>query len=150
MVSERKETKLFSIASAGRDFGMIWSLSIMPVVAKNVGWKNIYVISIFLNLILIGVYAYWSSDSPKFTVLKDSSRKAHLPWLSFLKKKAVWAIIITHFCNNYTLWISWINLLWLYFRFARKIMNTAGYRSHYSSSSIFKRSCDFTLYYIIC
>lgn len=104
-----QKTKLFSIASAGRDFGMIWSLAVMPVVAANLGWQYIYVISICVNFVLISLFMYFSSDEPKnFSI--GSPRQAHLPWLSFFKHKAVWAIIISHFCNNYTLYVlmGWI------------------------------------------
>lgn len=111
--------KLVAISYSGPLIGTIITMSVSGYLCDkgfDNGWGSIfYLTGIFAFLYSIfWFYVVYESPQqhPRITAkeldflentIRCQARVKHIPWKSILTSKAVWAIIICHFCNNWSL-----------------------------------------------
>ncbi|VDK44102.1 unnamed protein product [Anisakis simplex] len=69
-----EKTKLTSFAFSGSYFGTVFAMPVSALLGYRLGWPFIFYFFVYLKLI---------------------------PWRQILTSKAVWAIIVAHFCENW-------------------------------------------------
>lgn len=124
-LSER--ARMVGTATAGQDLGTVLALGVSPQLVDNCGWRYSYVMFGSLSVIWIGCFytmGYNSpAESPRVSLqelqliqegLPSSNGKSQhfrkMPWGTFAKSHAVRAVIVSHICFNYGLYVllSWL------------------------------------------
>ena len=117
-----ERARAVGFANSASPLGTAFALIISPIIIQQLGWEWVFYIFGFMGFIW---YAFWhrmvTSDPrthPKITAeelshiqqgIEADEQASKIPWTHFLKYKAVWAIAVAHFCNNWTLYVllSW-------------------------------------------
>ena len=117
-----ERARAVGFANSAIPLGTAFALIISPIIIQRLGWEWVFYIFGFMGFIW---YAFWhrmvTSDPgthPKITAeelshiqqgIEADEQASESPWTHFLKHKAVWAIAVAHFCNNWTLYVllSW-------------------------------------------
>ena len=117
-----ERARAVGFANSAIPLGTAFALIISPIIIQQLGWEWVFYIFGFMGFIW---YAFWhrmvTSDPrthPKITAeelshiqqgIEANEKASEIPWTHFLKYKAVWAIAVAHFCNNWTLYVllSW-------------------------------------------
>ena len=117
-----ERARAVGFANSAIPLGTAFALIISPIIIQRLGWEWVFYIFGFMGFIW---YAFWhrmvTSDPgthPKITAeelshiqqgIEADEQASEIPWTHFLKHKAVWAIAVAHFCNNWTLYVllSW-------------------------------------------
>lgn len=117
-----ERARAVGFANSAIPLGTAFALIISPIIIQQLGWEWVFYIFGFMGFIW---YAFWhrmvTSDPrthPKITAeelshiqqgIEADEQTSEIPWTHFLKYKAVWAIAVAHFCNNWTLYVllSW-------------------------------------------
>ncbi len=121
-VKERARSMAFS--NSGIPIGQVFALLVAPLIAVAWGWEWIFYL---FGAVGIVWYAFWHfatarepaahprlSEQEAGEIAADlppaSSSGAQTSTLQLLRSKAVWAIIVAHFCNNWSLYVllSWL------------------------------------------
>jgi ACS family sodium-dependent inorganic phosphate cotransporter len=119
--SER--ARVLSINYSGMYVGTIAALSASPQIIKALGWPALFYISGALGAVWVAVWMYLAADRPEtstrigaaelemITSLRTAEPRAiRVPWAAIAREKAVWAIVVAHFCSNFGFNIL---LLWM-------------------------------------
>lgn len=119
--NERSRAVAFMVS--GIPLGTLFALVSTGWIVERFGWSSVFyvfgVIGILFYFIwrkvIYNSYSLHPSITPKEKKLIDDNinhdvKKQSIPWAILLKKKAVWALIINHFCSN---WGFYILLSWL-------------------------------------
>uniref|UniRef100_A0A0K0FHM5 Sialin n=1 Tax=Strongyloides venezuelensis TaxID=75913 RepID=A0A0K0FHM5_STRVS len=108
-----EKSRLASFAFSGSYFGTVISLSLSAYIGESFGWEMIFY---FFGLIALIWAFFWNKfikenpeDDPyisgdELALIKTSTippNNISLNWKDAIKTKAVWAIIIAHFCQNW-------------------------------------------------
>mgnify|MGYP001334690732 FL=1 len=117
-----ERARAVGFANSAIPLGTAFALIISPIIIQQLGWEWVFYIFGVMGFIW---YAFWhrmvTSDPrthPKITAeelshiqqgIEANEQASEIPWTHFLKHKAVWAIAVAHFCNNWTLYVllSW-------------------------------------------
>ena len=117
-----ERARAVGFANSAIPLGTAFALIISPIIIQRLGWEWVFYIFGFMGFIW---YAFWhrmvTSDPgthPKITAeelshiqqgIEADEQASEISWTHFLKYKAVWAIAVAHFCNNWTLYVllSW-------------------------------------------
>ena len=118
-----EKAKAVAFNASGIPIGTVFALVVTPIIVTELGWEWA-----FYLFGLVGVFWYiaWHlvvTDTPE-THSRISAVEAQFiaanapaagaveapPMRQFLRNKALWAIIVAHFCNNWTLYVilSWL------------------------------------------
>jgi ACS family sodium-dependent inorganic phosphate cotransporter len=119
--SER--ARVLSVNYSGMYVGTIAALSASPLIIKALGWPALFYISGALGAVWVAVWMYLAADRPEtstrisaaelelITSLRTAEPRAiRVPWAAIAREKAVWAIVVAHFCSNFGFNIL---LLWM-------------------------------------
>ncbi len=119
--SER--ARVLSVNYSGMYVGTVLALSASPLIIRALGWPALFYISGALGAVWVAVWMRVAADCPENSTrigaaelrLITSTRTAELrairvPWAAIATEKAVWAIVVAHFCSNFGFNIL---LLWL-------------------------------------
>lgn len=118
-----ERSRAVAIANSAIAAGTIFALSITPIIVIYLGWE--WSFYIFGGAGIIWWFAWqmmvtsYPKDHPKISeselqTINDGmgtkSTISNLPWAKVFKSTSVWAIIVAHFCNNWTLFLilSWL------------------------------------------
>ncbi|MCZ6887760.1 MAG: ACS family MFS transporter [Gammaproteobacteria bacterium] len=120
-----ERTRAIALTNSGIPLGTIFALLVTPVIVQTLGWEWAFYIFGGVGVIW---FALWHSfvtakpaDHPTITGDELAFIRANAPtqeiaeappWKEFLKRGPVWAIIVAHFCNNWSLYVllSWLPL----------------------------------------
>lgn len=95
-------------------FGTIATLLLSPVIISAYGWEISFYLFASLGLVWAFFWRFlrWGNeDKTVDTEQPPSEKPANQPTIrDFLKHKAVWAIIVTHFCAH---WSTYVFLAWM-------------------------------------
>jgi MFS transporter, ACS family, solute carrier family 17 (sodium-dependent inorganic phosphate cotransporter), other len=121
LVSERARS--LSLNFSGMYLGTVLALLASPMIIAAFGWPALFYISGALGLVWVLAWMLAAADrpedsrriSPAEIAAITSSRNAEaragrVPWSKIAREKAVWAIVLAHFCSNFGFNIL---LLWL-------------------------------------
>ncbi|KAK0056347.1 sialin-like isoform X1 [Biomphalaria pfeifferi] len=114
-----ESSKLTSLSFAGLAVGSIATLSTSGLLCHygfDNGWGSIFYISGLVTLLWSGLWLTMTTDLPsenyRITTLErvyietsigrgGMKKLDRVPWKDILTSRAVWALTISHFCNNY-------------------------------------------------
>ena len=121
-LSERSRAVGFT--NSGIPLGTVFALVVTPVIVAHLGWEWAFYLFGGVGLIW---YVFWRiavtarpeqhpalSEEELTTISAGASAAGEVAdspnWLEFLKCGPVWAIIVAHFCNNWSLYVllSWL------------------------------------------
>ncbi|NKB99186.1 MAG: MFS transporter [Pseudomonadales bacterium] len=124
-IPTRERARAMALTNSGIPIGQVAALVFAPIIAINWGWQWIFYIFGAVGFIW---YALWyfivakdPASHPKITSGEveeiatglpptNPDENAKTPILELFKSKPVWAIIVAHFCNNWSLYVllSWL------------------------------------------
>ena len=121
-VDERARS--MALNNSGIPLGTVFALLVTPVVVAHLGWQWAFYLFGSVGLIW---FVFWQTQTasaphqhPRISPTELEHIRAHStpagdpgtapPIAAFLKVPAVWAIIVAHFCNNWSLYVL---LTWL-------------------------------------
>ncbi|MGH7864664.1 MAG: ACS family MFS transporter, partial [Candidatus Binataceae bacterium] len=121
-IAER--ARMLSLNFSGMHVGTVTAFILSPPIIVAFGWPALFYITGAIGAIWVAV---WTLRVPRRPAeLSDSTagasqtggqgalgaivRSAPIPWSRIIREKAVWAIVIAHFCSNFGYYIL---LLWL-------------------------------------
>ena len=121
-VNERSKAIAFN--ASGIPIGTVFALLVTPVIVQYLGWEWAFYL---FGLVGVAWYAGWRylvTSTPQEHPRISAAELAHIesnapamgaaegspPWREFLSNGPLWAIIVAHFCNNWTLYVvlSWL------------------------------------------
>jgi ACS family sodium-dependent inorganic phosphate cotransporter len=119
--SER--ARVLSVNYSGMYVGTVAALSASPLIITSLGWPALFYISGALGAAWVVVWMYMAADRPEtssrigaaeleliMSLRTAAPRAVRVPWAAIAREKAVWAIVVAHFCSNFGFNIL---LLWL-------------------------------------
>uniref|UniRef100_A0A9J2P7I9 Sialin n=2 Tax=Ascaris TaxID=6251 RepID=A0A9J2P7I9_ASCLU len=108
-----EKTRLASFAFSGSYFGTVFAMPVSAMLGYRLGWSFIFYFFGFLALIWCAIWMKNISELPEhdssittdeLTLLQREAMNTNTyitPWRQILTSKAVWAIIVAHFCENW-------------------------------------------------
>ncbi len=118
-----ERSRAVAVANSGIAAGTIFALLVTPIIVIKMGWEWSFYLFGAAGFIWCIIWQYMVTSQPKnhpkitddeLKIIHDGTGgDAHarkLPWGKVMKNTSVWAIIIAHFCNNWTLFLilSWL------------------------------------------
>ena len=124
-IPTRERARAMALTNSGIPIGQVAALLIAPIIALAWGWEWIFYI---FGAVGVVWYALWhfvvTKDPATHPRISEHERKeiaegipptnpdeqATTPTIELFKSKHVWAIIVAHFCNNWSLYVllSWL------------------------------------------
>jgi len=118
----KERSRAIGFANSGIPFGTVFALVVTPYIVSAWGWQWA-----FYSFGLVGG-VWWlawhfsvtakpqdhpdieSSELDELADLGPNEASPPVPWRALLSSSAVWAIIVAHFCNNWSLYVllSWL------------------------------------------
>lgn len=118
-----ERARAIAVSNSGIPLGTIFGLLVTPWIVAVWGWEWAFYLFGLVGLVwfvpwYLVVHSRPSQDpkiSPEELALIEATTQVDdaavpVPWWIFLRSRAVWAIVVAHFCNNWTLYIqiSWL------------------------------------------
>jgi ACS family sodium-dependent inorganic phosphate cotransporter len=118
-----EKAKAVAFNASGIPIGTVFALVVTPIIVSELGWE--WACYLF-GLVGVVWYAAWHlvvtntpAEHPRIAAAEMQFIAANAPaagtvetppMRQFLRNKALWAIIVAHFCNNWTLYVilSWL------------------------------------------
>lgn len=112
-----------AVANSGIPAGTVFALLVTPIIVTNLGWEWAFYL---FGAVGIVWYVLWHNLVARSPALQPGISSEELaiisegtaadesapppPWGSLLTNMPVWAIIVAHFCNNWSLYVllSWL------------------------------------------
>jgi ACS family sodium-dependent inorganic phosphate cotransporter len=113
-VPKAKRSRAVALFSSGLSIGTVFSLPITGWLVRDYGWPVPFYA--FGALGLVWAAAWFSlvrggrGSEEEIEGAAAASHVRTIPWRRLLRSSAVWAIIVNHFCNNWSLYVL---LAWL-------------------------------------
>ncbi len=128
-VPQSERSRAAAINLTGIPLGTVFALSVTGWLVANHGWQSVFyvfgILGVTFALVWLWLVHPRPSDHPTISS-GERVKLAHLdtdigtvpgiiPWGALFRHKAVWALVVNHFCANWTLYLF---LTWLpsYFR----------------------------------
>jgi ACS family sodium-dependent inorganic phosphate cotransporter len=121
LASER--SRALALNFSGMYFGTIAAFVASPPIIDALGWRALFYLSGALGILWVCVWLWRTADTPEqsrrvgraeLATIVEGRPQAPLameiPWAAIAREKAVWAIVLAHFCSNFGFNIL---LLWL-------------------------------------
>jgi ACS family sodium-dependent inorganic phosphate cotransporter len=120
-LSERSRS--VGLVNSGIPFGTVFALVVTPIIVQKMGWEWAFYL---FGAVGVLWFLFWqlsvtarpqehaAVSASELAVIEETNafvENADTPKLTaFLKSGAVWAIIVAHFCNNWSLYVllSWL------------------------------------------
>lgn len=98
-----------ALCSSAISFGTLVALPVTGWLVRDFGWPSPFYAFGVVGIVWVAVWFYVVGDgsAPQAEI---AQQKAPIPWGRLLSSKAIWAIIVAHFCHNWTLYVL---LAWL-------------------------------------
>jgi ACS family sodium-dependent inorganic phosphate cotransporter len=120
----KERSRAVGFTNSGIPLGTVFALVVTPIIVERFGWEWAFYLFGAVGLIWFG---FWRASVTAIPQLHDSLADGELEeiaagtsgaadegdspnWTEFLKCGPVWAIIVAHFCNNWSLYVllSWL------------------------------------------
>jgi len=122
-VPKQERSRALSFIYSGMYTGSMIGLSVSPYMCATYGWPSVFFGFGALGVVWFFLWLTFVSSSPTQDPRIDDTEKNYIvantasqapvksiPWRRLLSQKAVWAIILCHFCHN---WGTFILLTWM-------------------------------------
>ena len=118
-----EKSKAVALNASGIPIGTVFALIVTPIIVAELGWEWAFYLFGLVGVFWYAAWHYLVTNLPQDHPTISSSELAHIesnapaegigespPIMFFLRSRAVWAIIVAHFCNNWTLYVilSWL------------------------------------------
>lgn len=118
-----EKSKAVALNASGIPIGTVFALIVTPIIVAELGWEWAFYLFGLVGVFWYVAWHYLVTNLPQDHPTISSSELAHIesnapaegigespPIMFFLRSRAVWAIIVAHFCNNWTLYVilSWL------------------------------------------
>jgi sugar phosphate permease len=119
-----EKSKAIALNASGIPIGTVFALIVTPLIVLNLGWEWAFYLFGLVGIVWFVAWQKFVTTMPQehprisaaeLAMLEQSAPASGtveeaLPLKHFLKNKALWAIIVAHFCNNWTLYVilSWL------------------------------------------
>ena len=116
-------TKAVALNASGIPVGTVLALLLTPIIVEQLGWEWAFYLFGLLGVVWYVVWALTVTTNPEdhakistkelLYMRSNAPAKGKIsrpPIGAFLRNKAVWTIIVVHFCTN---WTSYVFLSWL-------------------------------------
>lgn len=118
-----ERSRAVALANSGIPMGTVFALVVTPIIVIHLGWEWAFYL---FGAVGVLWYAVWHvkvtsspADHPGVTAAERAeieggvtprSEADAVPWKALLSSLPVWAIIVAHFCNNWSLYVllSWL------------------------------------------
>jgi ACS family sodium-dependent inorganic phosphate cotransporter len=118
--------KAIALNASAIPVGTVFALVVTPIIVTTLGWEWAFYLFGLVGIVWFAAWQYLVAakpqDHPRISAaelefIKSNARFSEEkegeeapPIRTFLKSKAVWAILVAHFCNNWTLYVilSWL------------------------------------------
>ncbi|NOX52466.1 MAG: ACS family MFS transporter [Gammaproteobacteria bacterium] len=123
-VPTKERARSVALSNSGIPIGQVFALLVAPLIAVKWGWEWIFYIFGSAGGVWIVCWYFMAAKDPgshpRVSAIEANEIADGLPVvnadakitsnLDFFKSKAVWAIIVAHFCNNWSLYVllSWL------------------------------------------
>uniref|UniRef100_A0A4W3H040 Sialin n=1 Tax=Callorhinchus milii TaxID=7868 RepID=A0A4W3H040_CALMI len=107
-----ERSRLISVSYAGAQFGTVVSLPLSGLICYYLAWPYVFYIFGVLGISWCILWFWLVSDTPeKHKTISDAERdyiisslegQNIVPWAAIWKSLPVWAIVVAHFCDNWT------------------------------------------------
>lgn len=122
-VPDAERSRAVALANSGIPAGTVFALITTPIIATTLGWEWVFYLFAAVGVLW---WLIWqrtvaaipaqqpgiSADELRIIAAGTASGTARgpAPWKLLLSSKSVWAIVIAHFCNNWSLYVllSWM------------------------------------------
>jgi ACS family sodium-dependent inorganic phosphate cotransporter len=127
-VPPSERSRSVSLLIGGIPLGTLFALLITGWLVETHGWPVAFYSFGAGGAVWVVIWYFYAHDDPAtdprcsederkllLPLAKPTDQAQSIPWKEFAKSKAIWALIINHFCSN---WILYMLLAWLpsYFR----------------------------------
>ena len=119
-----EKSKAIALNASGIPIGTVFALIVTPLIVTYLGWEWAFYLFGLVGVVWYIAWQYFVTTTPQEHTRISEEEKAYLaehapasgsveesiPITHFLKNKPLWAIIVAHFCNNWTLYVilSWL------------------------------------------
>jgi ACS family sodium-dependent inorganic phosphate cotransporter len=119
-----EKVKAVALNASGIPIGTVFALVVTPIIVLYLGWQWAFYLFGAVGVLWFLLWNRLVTTDPGSHPRISEAERAYLadraqtsgavseapPLSTFLKNKAVWAIIVAHFCNNWTLYVvlSWL------------------------------------------
>jgi ACS family sodium-dependent inorganic phosphate cotransporter len=118
-----ERSRAVGLANSGIPLGTVFALVVTPYIVQALGWEWAFYLFGMAGAVW---YLFWRrmvtanpADHPAISTEELAEIEAgatprqsgdSVPWKALLGSKSVWAIIVAHFCNNWSLYVllSWL------------------------------------------
>jgi len=119
----KERARAVALANSGIPLGTVFALVVTPYIVESFGWEWAFylfgVVGVFWYLLWQAQVTSKPADHPAVTEAEladiadgvtPQTEAQKVPWRALFTSMPVWAIIITHFCNNWSLYVllSWL------------------------------------------
>lgn len=119
----RERSRAMAVSNSGIPLGTVFALLVTPVIVGAFGWQWAFYSFGALGLVWYGIWARKVTADPSTHPTISAEELRHIradtetraptsppPFRELLSKGPVWAIIVCHFCNNWSLYVllSWL------------------------------------------
>ena len=123
-IPAEQRAKAVAFTNSGIPIGTVFALVVTPIIVLQLGWEWAFYLFGMVGILWIFAWQKWVTTLPEQHPTISAGELEHIrnnaatsgtiketpPFGMFLRNKAVWAIIVAHFCNNWTLYVilSWL------------------------------------------
>lgn len=122
-IPSRERARSVAFSNSGLPLGTVFALLATPIIVSSVGWEWVFYLFGAAGFIWCIIWQFWIAPNPRQQAgISDvelalieadtvsSAQSPPTPWRALLTNMPVWAIIVAHFCNNWSLYVL---LAWL-------------------------------------
>jgi ACS family sodium-dependent inorganic phosphate cotransporter len=119
-----ERSKAIALNASGIPIGTVFALIVTPMIVIHLGWQWAFYLFGLVGIVWFAAWQYFVTTRPEdhprigdeeLQYLKENAGASGgveepIPIRVFLRNKALWAIIVAHFCGNWTLYVllSWL------------------------------------------
>jgi len=122
-VPDAERSRAVALANSGIPAGTVFALIVTPIIATSLGWEWVFYLFAAVGVVWWVIWhrsvASIPAEQPGISAEEleiiaagtaSGTAREPAPWKLLLSNKSVWAIIIAHFCNNWSLYVllSWM------------------------------------------
>jgi ACS family sodium-dependent inorganic phosphate cotransporter len=123
-IPTQEKSKAVAFTTSGIPIGTVFALLVTPIIVLQLGWEWAFYLFGLVGVIWYAAWQRWVTTLPVDHPHIGEEELQHIranapasdnlqqapPMGTFLRNKALWAIIVAHFCNNWTLYVilSWL------------------------------------------
>lgn len=103
-----QRSRAVALLASSLYLGTLFALPATGWLVRDYGWPTPFYV--FGLLGLVWAVAWFASIGERDAPAEPAGPRTPIPWLTLLRLPAVWAIIVVHFCHNWTLYLllSWL------------------------------------------